>query len=189
MKADRKSRMARLVGSPRARQAVILTGVLGVVLILLSEWITPDKTRASQAAPVPDAAQTTAAYADALEQRLTEVVRQIEGVGNCRVMVTLENGVEYVYASEEKAGRDYSTQGDRLSQTDDSESSVILVQTENGYEGLLVTELQPTVKGVIVVCEGGAEEAVRQRVIEAVSTGLAVTSKRVCVVAGRVDAP
>ena len=122
-----------------------------------------------------------------LEERLTAMVERIDGVGRCRVMVTLENGVKYVYASEEKTGRDHKLQGDTESQTDDSETTVILVQTDDGYEGLLVTELQPTVKGVVVVCEGGGDAAVQMRVKEALTAVLNVTERRVCVVAGNAE--
>lgn len=179
------SRAATFFKSARARRAVVAVGIIGIALILLSELL-PKKKEVEPTAKSPPAAKTAQEYAEELEQRLQEVVRGISGVGRCRVMVTLENGVEYVYASEEKAGSDYSSDGDRLSQADDSESSIILIQTENGYEGLLVTELQPTVKGVVVVCEGGGNEAVRERVTEAVATVLNVTSKRVCVVAGEI---
>jgi len=92
--------------------------------------------------------------------------------------------VKYVYASEEKTGSDYKTEGDTLSRADDNEQSVILVQTDQGYEGLLVTELQPTVKGVVVVCEGGGDAVVQERVRAALCAVLNVTDKRVCVVAG-----
>lgn len=175
--------MGAFLKSAGARRAVIAAGVIGIALILLSELL-PDRKTEETTVPPAAAETTAAAYAEELEQRLAQVVSDIAGAGSCHVMVTLENGVEYVYASEEKVGSDYSTEGDRLSQTDDTESSVILVQTEQGYEGLLVTEMQPTVKGVVVVCAGGGDEAVRQRVVEAVTTVLNITSRRVCVVAG-----
>lgn len=157
---------------------LLIAGAIGVGLILLSE-ILPEK-----AAEPTAASKATEDYVAELEERLRTVVGSIDGVGHCRVMITVENGVEYVYASEQKAGSDYSTEGDRLSQTDDSESSVILVETDSGYEGLLVTELQPTVKGVLVVCEGGGDAAVQTRVTEAVTAVLHITAKRVCVVPG-----
>lgn len=157
---------------------LLIAGGIGIGLILLSEFLPAGGEE------TPVLSTTTEDYVQQLEQRLTGVVGSIHGVGKCRVMITLENGVEYVYASEEKAGSDYSTEGDRLSQTDDSESSIILVQTAEGYEGLLVTELQPTVKGVVVVCEGGDDERVQARVTEAVTAVLNITAKRVCVVAG-----
>lgn len=158
---------------------VLAVGIAGIGLILLSE-VFPSKASTEERATTTG----TADYVEQLEQRLNEAVGSIHGVGKCRVMITLENGVEYVYASEEKAGSDYSSEGDRLSQIDDSESSVILVQTADGYEGLLVTELQPTVKGVLVVCEGGGDREVQARVTEAVTALLNITAKRVCVVAG-----
>lgn len=176
-------RFAALAKNDRVRKAVIAAAILGVALIVLSE-VLPQKRTTQSEEPTTSPPKTAAEYADELETRLCHLVGGIDGVGACRVMVTLENGVEYVYASEEKAGSDYSADGDRLSQADDSETSVILVQTEDGYEGLLVTELQPTVKGVVVVCAGGGDEAVRQRVTEAVTTVLNITAKRVCVVAG-----
>ena len=56
------------------------------------------------------------------------------------------------------------------------------MDTGDGKEGLLVTEIQPTVRGVVVVCDGGDRDDVRERVIQAVAVALDVSSKRVCVV-------
>lgn len=44
-----------------------------------------------------------------------------------------------------------------------------------------MTELQPTVKGVVIVCEGGDQPLVQQRVTDAVTIALNISSKRVCV--------
>ncbi len=159
-------------------RCIVIVGVIGILLIFLSE-ILPAGEKTAETATVD-----TDAYIRTLEERLTETVSRIDGVGACRVMVTLENGVKYVYASEEKTGSDYKTEGDTLSRADDNEQSVILVQTDQGYEGLLVTELQPTVKGVVVVCEGGGDAVVQERVRAALCAVLNVTDKRVCVVAG-----
>ena len=100
-------------------------------------------------------------------------------------MVTLENGVEYVYATQQTVNtdREEGTNGNSstLNQRDDTEESIVIVETENGREGLLVTELQPTVKGVVIVCEGGDQPLVQQRVTDAVTIALNISSKRVCV--------
>ena len=167
----------------RGQKLLIAVGAVAMGLILLSELL-PEKPQATEA---PTAASVTAEeYAKQLETRLAEIVGGIEGVNGCRVMVTLENGVEYRYASEQKSGSNYeenSANGSsRLSQKDDSEQSVILVDTGDGRGGLLVTEVQPTVKGVMVVCGGGQQPEVQQRVTEAVTTVLNITSKRVCVI-------
>ena len=66
-------------------------------------------------------------------------------------MVTLENGVEYVYASQQKVNtdrtEDTASDSNKISQRDGTEQNIIIVDTDNGRQGLLVTEIQPTVKG------------------------------------------
>jgi len=132
------------------------------------------------------AAKTTAEdFLEKTEAKLADVVGSIQGAGKCRIMVTLENGVEYVYATQQKVNTDRQegTDGNssKLNQRDDTEESIVIVETENGRQGLLVTELQPTVKGVVIVCEGGDQPLVQQRVTDAVTIALNISSKRVCV--------
>lgn len=160
-------------------QAILIVGILGIVLIGLSS-ILPKKTTSKTAA---SSSSTVSAeeYREQLEQRLSDIVGSIDGAGKCRVMVTLENGVEYVYAKEEKVNNDKQQEDSKISQSSDSEQQVIVVDTEDGKQGLLVTEIQPTVKGVVVVCEGGDQSVVQQRITSTITTALNISSKRVCV--------
>ena len=68
-----------------------------------------------------------------------------------------------------------------MSERMDTKESVIIVDTENGRQGLLVTEIQPTVKGVVVVCRGGDQPIVQERIVSTITTALNISSKRVCV--------
>lgn len=157
----------------------IVLGVLAIFLVALSEWI-----------PSSDAASATSdadmqMYVEQLEQRLTDMVESIDGAGKCRVMVTLENGVEYVYANEQSTTsdrmEDHSEHSDKTTIRDDSESSYVIVNATDGRQGLLVTEIQPTVRGVVIVCEGGENEQIKERIMDTVATVLNITSSRVCV--------
>ncbi len=156
----------------------IALGVIGIALLALSEWL--------PAKPAPTVVSTTEEFVKQTEERLQTLVESIDGAGACRVLLTLNNGVEYVYATEEKSTSDRQEDADdggtRLTQSDDNETAAIVVDTGNGREGLLVTEIQPTVRGVVVVCEGGDDETVRERVMQAVTVALDVSPKRVCVV-------
>lgn len=166
-----------LAASGKARTILIVCGIVGVLLLVVPEFI-PEKTETAVASTADDFVRQT-------EERLTALIGSIEGAGACQVMVTLENGVEYVYATEQKSNSDREediSDGDtRLSQRDDSESAAIIIDTDSGREGLLVTEIQPTVRGVVVVCEGGDNEEVRSRVSQAVTVALNISSKRVCI--------
>lgn len=177
MMSNLSERFRAFASSGKARTALVVCGVIGVLLLIIPEFI-PEKVEKTVVLTADDFVRQT-------EERLTALIGSIEGAGECRVMVTLENGVEHVYATEQKSNsdREEDISGDdtRLTQRDDSESSAIIIDTDNGREGLLVTEIQPTVRGVVVVCKGGDDEAVRNRVLQAVTVALNISSKRVCI--------
>ncbi len=156
------------------KKILIVIGGVGILLLAVSEWL-----------PQPSIAEekidTAAVFTENTERRLCEILSSIGGAGECRVMVTLENGVEYVYATEQKTNTDRQQEENKTIERDDNEKSIIVIDTGNGRQGLLVTEIQPTVKGVIVVCEGGDREEVRQQIVQSVMVALNITAKRVCV--------
>lgn len=164
--------------SKKAVNVILALGLLGIFLIFLSTLI-PEKNKSSNT--VPKSAFSAQEYVDEMERKLAEMISSIEGAGACRVMVTLENGVEYVYAREEDINTDRKEDGNGISERDDKKESVIIVDSGNGRQGLLVTEIQPTVRGVVVVCQGGDQPIVQERVINLVTTALNISSKRVCV--------
>ncbi|HIW73475.1 MAG TPA: stage III sporulation protein AG [Firmicutes bacterium] len=160
---------------------ILAAGLIGIALIGLSGLLPEKDKTAVSAASAQASGQSAEEFVSKTEEKLAAIVRSIEGAGECRVMVTLENGVEYVYATEERINTDRQEDENTVSQRDDSDKSVIVVDTENGKQGLLVTEIQPTVKGVVVVCEGGDQPIVQQRIIDTITTALNLSSKRVCV--------
>ena len=167
----------RLRGGGR-RTVLLAAGAVGIALLSLSE-ILPEGTQPTEESFVAEQ------FIQQTEERLRAIVSRIEGAGECEVLVTLENGVEYVYATEERISSDRKEDTDdsasRLTQSNGSESSVIVVDTDSGREGLLVTEVQPTIRGVVIVCEGGDREEVCNRIIEAVTVAMNLSAKRVCV--------
>lgn len=151
---------------------LIWLGLVGILLIAVSEWM---PSRRQEAEEDTSAALTATQVEQALEQRITTLLRQVEGVGSCRVMVTLESDVQTVYATDtvSAVGADESTS---------YSEHYLTVDTDEGPVGLLLTHLQPTVKGVAVVCNGGDDPVVQQRVIQVVSTAFHISERRVCVV-------
>lgn len=156
---------------------IAAVGVIGMILIALSSL--SDKT--TEPTPSPTAGDITV-YIAQMEERLEQMVSSIQGAGRAAVMVTLNNGVEYIYASEEKSNSDHVQSDSQVSVRDDSQTSVVTVDAGNGKEGLLVTEIQPVVRGVVVACEGAHDATVAALVNQAVRTALDITEKRVCVI-------
>lgn len=128
-------------------------------------------------------------YCDVTEQRLEQILSQVEGVGRAQVMVTLENGIEYRYAADEKQSGDsvftYASGSDspsKVQEKEDREQSYILIGSSGDRRPLVVTELSPRVRGVVVVCDGAKNPVIRQRVSQAVTTALGISSIQVCVI-------
>lgn len=150
---------------------LMIVGVVGILLIALSEWLPRRSSR--EITDTSTASTVSAAQVEsALEKRIAALIGQVEGVGDCRVMVTLESGSRFVYA----ADRTYSgkTEGAGSEKT-------LIVETDTGPIGLLVTEIQPSVKGVAIVCDGGGDSTVCRQVTGLVCAAFNISSGRVCV--------
>lgn len=160
----------RLTAGDRRVRVWLLLGGVGILLIGLSEVL---PRREKTTADVADTVALTPAQVEAaLEERIGALLASVEGVGECRVMVTLESTAQAVYAA--------STAADG---SGTSSQEVLVVATDEGPAGLLLTTLQPAVRGVAVVCAGGADPAVCRRVVQVVSTAFHISERRVCVVA------
>lgn len=149
---------------------VLIVGLMGIVLIGLSGVLgVEDKTIKSE-----DYALQSKRYVEETESRIAKILSMTSGVGKVTVMITIDNGAEYVYAKDEKQSG--STQQQSV------ESKYILIDGSTGKrQPLVLTQLEPKIKGVVVVCDGGNDPVVRQRVNDIVTTSLGISSLQVCI--------
>ena len=102
-----------------------------------------------------------------VEEKLTQILRQVKGAGEVQVMLTEALGEEIIYQT-----------NDDISNGDTSSSSrgdtVTITDSERNENGLVRQQNPPKYMGAIVVCQGGDNATVRLAIIEAVSnvTGL-----------------
>lgn len=172
----------RFTGENRVKLIVAL-GIAGIAIILLSEYITFPSAKAEPRYLTDENAQ----YAAKLEERLYDIVSSIEGVGEPTILVTLQSGVQNIYAQEEKRNTDKTQDFDgsepkKIQVRDNVEQKYILVDGASGTkEPLIVKTLQPAVEGVVVLCPGADDPVVEQRVVNVITTALGIGSNRVCV--------
>ena len=163
---------------------IVCIGLLGMLLLLASEFIHLPK---KQEAETPsENIQTEYSYAEDLEKRLTNIVSSISGAGKTKVMVTLENGVESVYAADEKQSVEPSsgekTGGVEVNEKSNTENEYIILQSNGSRdEGLVIKVIQPKIRGVAIVCEGGDSAYVQQRITQAVTAVLDIGASRVSI--------
>lgn len=175
-----------LLTDDKYKKIIIIAGLAGIALIFISNFFdakpkeqTPDQT-------VYTSSQTALAYKQEVEDSLRDIIASIEGAGATKLYVSVDSGTEYVYAADEKessglsSGKDSG--GTKNDKSGSKEKNYITVRLSDGTEqAIILKEIQPTVRGVVVVCEGGGDIQVQQRVLEAVTKALNISSAKVCV--------
>ena len=147
-------------------RAVALVVLVGVLLMLLPTG----KTEAQQ----PQRQETVSEPRENLETRLEQILSQVSGAGNVRVLLTQERGETSVYQLDLQE----VTDGDRREIRQDT---VTVTGSDRQQEGLLTQVEAPRYRGAAVVCQGGDNPTVRLSVVEAVSGATGLPSNRITV--------
>ncbi|MBA1337014.1 MAG: Stage III sporulation protein AG [Firmicutes bacterium] len=126
-----------------------------------------------------------ASYEEQIETKLKNTLEQISGVGEVSVMITLKVGKEIVPASnvvetESETNERDSDGGTRTVLQQSADKKVVVNSGSTASDQpLIVKEIMPEVKGVIVVAEGAEHPEVEARLTEAVQTVLGIPAFRV----------
>ncbi|MBQ3431724.1 MAG: hypothetical protein IJG23_02960, partial [Clostridia bacterium] len=89
-----------LKSMPRQKLVSILViiGIIAVGGIFLSESVT--KSKANENKQNETTRESVKEYEEKTEKKLQEILSQIEGIGKCSVMVTVDSGEESVYSAD-----------------------------------------------------------------------------------------
>ena len=117
----------------------------------------------------------TAEQQEELERKLEQALAQIDGVGEVRVVLTLQSGPRRILAQDSQSTVDEGRT--------EAEVTNVVISASSGVEGTVtLQQLSPQFQGALVVCSGGGEPTVQLRLVEAVSalTGLGADKISVC---------
>ncbi len=156
-------------GDSKKIKIIVAVGLIGMILIFASDLFAKDEKK-------QDASNESISYEEytqELENKLVQLISSISGVGECRVMITLENTAESVYATDVEVKNDDET----LNQKD----KYVIYNSDKGEAPVLIKEFLPKVQGVTVVCTGGDNIAVKEKIIEAVTSLFNIPTNRVSV--------
>lgn len=130
----------------------------------------------------PDTANDTARdipsaeeYRKTLETQTEKLICALEGVSDCKVLITLESGYEYLYASDQTLDRTYDNSGTVLS----SSSSKEYMLDGDGVP-VIITENLPAVSGIAVVARNISPET-QYRIIRLLQAAYGINSNRISV--------
>ena len=148
----------------RKYRYVLLILLVGIVLMCLpggeepeQERVSPEQTDGMSAPPDP-------------EERLRQILSQIEGAGKVEVLLTPLAGEETVYQTDE----DLSANGDRM-------ETVIITDAQRAQQGLVKQVNPPVYLGAVVVCQGADRASVRLAIVEAVANATGLGADKISV--------
>ena len=111
---------------------------------------------------------------EALEKRMEEALSRITGVGEVRVVLTLQSSPRRILAQD--------TQSTVEADSTDAALTTVVLSGGGTEETVTLQQISPQYQGALVVCSGGGNPSVRLQVVEAVSalTGLGADHISVC---------
>ncbi len=107
-------------------------------------------------------------YATFLENKLENVLKEIQGAKDVDVMLTIEKGFEYVYLTEEETRT--TSNGTQITST-----NVVLIDGKP----VIVQEVYPTVKGMLVLVKGANDVSTRLNIISAIQTVIDIDASKI----------
>lgn len=179
------SKLNDFTKNPKFVRIIIVLGLVGIGLILLSGLL-PDKTNDEDNQTNSQVAYVSLAqYENNLEQSLADIISSIDGAGKTRVMLTMDSTVEQVYATDKTMSQKDTVNSGEATETNkdtSANSTYITVELSDGtQQTVLLKEIQPRVRGVLVVCSGGDNSVVKEKIVDAVTKALDISSSRVSV--------
>lgn len=164
------------------RKVEIAVYVILVALVILLYFATtvkvPETSSSNEQASVSSNVETGTTE-EQLEARLAEALSKIRGAGKVEVMITYETGTQIVPAMsvDKQVSSSQSDQNVTSSETESTEPATVSKSGSN--EPIVITEKQPTIRGVIVIAEGAADITVMVDLQRAVQTVLNIPASSI----------
>ena len=159
--------------------------LLAAGLFLLSIAAGGRKEKNEDTAILPQEVQKEMAVrgVEHLEDRLTELLTHIRGVGEAEVMITLADQGEKIVLKDQKSSVQSLNEADgaggsRVSTTSEKEEETIYESSETPF---VTKEYAAQVAGILIVCEGGADKNIVMDIVSAAEALFNVPAHRIVV--------
>lgn len=152
----------------------ISVGAILIVALIISELCSFSK----EEDPVENDNAFYENYTLKIEKKLEEIVSSIQGAGECKIMITLDTGEESIYA---KQSKNLNEDRNESSKSSDEYEYVILKSSSTKEEGMLLKVVEPNVRGVAIVCQGGDDPLIKSNIINAVSAVLNIKTNKISI--------
>lgn len=147
-------------------EIIILVIFAAVILLIMFGFSGGSDTSSGSSTSLAD-------YQKSLEKQLSETLSKIDGAGKVNAMITFEVGAEQVLAYSTDKQTNTSTDNGKTTSSTTERNQIVLI----GGKPVILYEVQPKIKGVLIVAEGAENVKVKIEISKAVSTILNVDPK------------
>lgn len=152
--------------------------LLAAALVLLIVGFAFDGSGNNNTEEKSDGGISAREYTESTEKKLEKLLSELEGVGEVKVMISLESRYENVYL---KGSTQNEKQSDSGREIVIEEEYITVKKGSSTEEGLLVKVYEPKIKGVAVVAQGADSATVKKAITDTVCAVFSISSARVSV--------
>ena len=146
----------------------------GIVLMIFANFTTSKTSQnASSNVTLND---DTSYKKNEIEIKLKKILSNIDGAGKVEVMIVFDSDYERVVAKNTKS----SVKGEKTSGEErQTDTETVMSKDGNSQTPYLLKEINPSVRGVLVIAEGAGSDSVKMNIKNAVKTVLGVSMHKV----------
>ena len=138
------------------KKRLLILGLLFALGLILVFWGSGE----NDAEEEPVGAMSVEQYRAMLSEEIAALCRGVRGVGQVTVLVNFAGGYEYVYAR-------------------DADGDCVGFGSGSKKEAVVENILPPPIAGIGIVCDGGGNASVRQRLTELLSAALGIGANKI----------
>ena len=159
--------------------------IIGIIILIMANIFLTNTRKTNSNSQVTDfsadASNVDLDYGTLLEKKLEDTLSELKRVGEVKVMITLEDTIEKIPAFNTSKNNETTNEVDSQGGTRETIREGMDIQLVTGSEGtpMVLKEIKPTVRGVIVIAEGAEDPEIREMLYEAVKTVLGISGNRV----------
>lgn len=147
--------------------------IIGLVIIAVMIIIYSNVSAAKEKTEAASGGEAT--LTENLENRLAEILGEIEGAGEVKVMITFAGTGDKITAETTNTHTTTTNGSTSSTTTTTTTSSPIL----SGSDVVILQEKMPEIKGVIVVAEGAGDMTVKLKLMQATATVLGINANSI----------
>jgi len=169
--------------------------ILGLLLLTLGKFVTEDNYKKDknmftelEQNPNQNMISENLSYETKLEKQLSELLSQVDGVGNVDVMIVLEDETliepAFNIVDTEKTSEERDNEGGvRTIIEKQTNQQVVLLRKNGEEEAMVLKKTAPRIKGILIVADGASSSVVKEKIIKSTATLLDIPIYKISVLA------